>query len=132
MSAMVGVKQSVRGRYGDCTRACLATLLGVPLEDVFDPAPLWGEGLVIEGHLALNWWLEAAHGLRLVQVSAEMVGDWRPDGYWIATTMEQRDGEPCGHATVWHGDQFRWNPEPGYDGPPLGPLVAVNYLTEAE
>lgn len=124
-----GVKQSVRGRYGNCTAACLATILDLPIEDVLDPAPLWGEGLVLEGHLALNWWLARARGMKLVQVPADVVGDWRPDGYWIATTMEDEDVQ---HATVWLRDRFVWNPDPRINAAPRGPLLAVNYLTEAD
>jgi hypothetical protein len=124
---VIPVHQTKSGHgNGNCTAACLASILEMPLENVLDVSDLWFGGQWSLGWEALQEWLGLV-GLRIFQERVDGEPAWVPWGYWIATTQE---GETL-HATVWHGNELVHDPFPrdaDGDEPKLGPLVAINYL----
>jgi hypothetical protein len=102
---MVPVEQTILAPpKGDCFRACIASILELPIEEVPNPAP--------EDH----WW-KAWHGW-LLPLGLQLV-EWSPAkdeptccpllGYWIATVSSPG---ACNHCLVMRDDEIVWDPAP--------------------
>lgn len=99
-----------RGIYGDCLRACVASIFDLPLEEV--PHFLHdGGGDSTSGE---DWWWTrlfrwaAARGLEPVFTLDE------PQGYSIAGGKSPRG--PWGHWVVWQAGQCAHDPNPARGG----------------
>ena len=98
---MKGVHQTAHAPPdGNCFEACLATVLGIELEDV----PHFGS----DG----DWWervrdLLASWGLGVFEFDCERWGDWRPTGYWIGTI----DVGTHHHSLVYRDEELVWQPD---------------------
>lgn len=89
---------------GDCTRACICSILGIPIESI---ANCHGDG----------WWerLQAEvtkHGYCLAELKDDSVA---PPCYWIATVQSlnlppNEDGVRPDHTIVMRGDEFIHDP----------------------
>lgn len=91
---------------GDCWRACLASILEVPITDVPDFVNEHGGRYVTE----TRNWLEA-FGLWLVEVRYH--GNF--PGYMIASGPSPRHRD-VHHAVVWKGRTMAHDPHPSRDG----------------
>ena len=122
---MVPVEQSILAPpFGDCMRACVASILERSLDEVPNPH---GD----------NWWDEwnlwvGQFGLSFMNFPLDPSSDWRPPGYWIGAV---RCADQM-HAVVMEGADMVWNPDPrraaGVGQPeeatvlvPLDPKVAL-------
>lgn len=103
--------------HGDCTRACIASILELSLEDV--PDPRWPADVEFkrgtpESEAALKAayqiWLDwlAKYNLALVCV---LPGGWFPRPYYIAGVQSPRGP----HHVVAQGDEIVWDPSPHQD-----------------
>lgn len=90
---------------GDCFRACVASILERPIEEVPNP------------HAPEEHWWNAWHEWLLPQ-GLQFV-EWEPNtekptccplrGYWIATVASP---DRCNHCLVIHDDEIAWDPSP--------------------
>lgn len=116
---MKKVHQSRSGiPHGDCTRACIASVLELPLEEV--PDPHWPEGVTFkpgtpESETAVKKmyqvWLDwlAKYNLALISV---LPGGWLyRDSYYIAGVQSPRGP----HHVVAQGERIVWDPSPHQD-----------------
>jgi hypothetical protein len=92
--------------HGDCFRACIASILELPIEEVPNPhAPeehwweAWHEWLVPRGLQLVEW-----HLPRDQPVYCPL------RGYWIATVTSP--SRSCNHCIVMHDDAIAWDPSP--------------------
>jgi hypothetical protein len=100
----------VAQRPGDnCLTACLASLLGLPIEDVPDPGPddPWRLPRLRDGLRERGWDLLVVDELAT-----------RPAGYWIACHTDDRGRT---HAVVWADDNPVW--DPGQRSHDYGPVT---------
>lgn len=111
-----GVYQKTRtDEGGDCFAACVASIMGVTLDDLPTPHAPFGHPDV---NARLGNWLYA-RGLQLEEFTVdEQEGPPAGIGLWIAGIHYQHHWG--GHATVWNGREFRWCPSLGtvYAHPP--------------
>jgi hypothetical protein len=133
-------KQTQMGSpFGNCLEACIATLVGAPLDSVPDPRtrtrnPDMAARLIPLRRPMMAAWL--ANRYQLTMVSDE--GDAPPGVllrtqdtplYWIASGPSNRG---LGHAVIYENNQLFFDPHPSDDGieevvawtvlVPLGPL----------
>ena len=106
---------------GDCFKASVASVLGLPWEDVphfvgdyHDQEPgVWVEKFN-EWARERGWWVLS------YALDDETMEDgyWVHPGYWIASVISPRnkptDADPEGtHAVVMRGGELAWDPHPG-------------------
>lgn len=121
--------------WGNCLEACIATILGVPIEAVPDPrddacGPVVCDDDARAAQLihprvpVLNAWLVQNHGLTLLEGTGAHppLQAWpRPKAlFWIAAGTSPRDPKLF-HAVVYANDTITWDPHPshaGLAGPP--------------
>lgn len=106
----------------DCLRACLATVLDLPYDDVpaetaYDPDDPQRQMKAMREFLAplsLTYWQFSLHGAEhpLVKFGNDEPR-WHlfPPGYWLATVTSPRTG--LGHVVVMKGARVEWDPHPG-------------------
>lgn len=90
----------------DCLRCCIATVLGLPYEDVPDLVPEHGG----DWPAALAQWA-CAHGLEALWFrcfgEGEMLQPLQTSARWIATGPTDRG---TNHAVVYRGDAMEYDP----------------------
>lgn len=113
---------------GNCWAACIASILGVPLETV----PNFCGGASKE-----HWWSETQHWLSCCGLTMlEMDVSRRPqdfstlfDCYWIANGKSPRFD--CLHSVVYCGDKMVHDPHP--DGTGLkGPVQSASFMVSID
>ncbi len=97
------------GQIGDCFRACIASVLEVPIAAVPHAALLGNRW-----HMAIDGFL---HGL-----SRELI--WEdgvpPDGIWAIATVKPPRGSDVLHSVIWRDGEIVHDPHPsraGGEGP---------------
>lgn len=107
---------------GDCFNAAVASLLGLPYEDVphfvelhhDEPPEAWVDALDTWAN-ERGWWV-LHYGLGDDEFEAN---EWVPAGYWIASVTSPRsyvtddNGDPGAHAVVMCGRNLVHDPHPG-------------------
>ena len=102
------------GSIGDCWRACIATILGLPAEDVPHFEKLATQvGVEVSGTALTAAWLED-RGMTLAQVTDALL--WTGDGFLcIASGTSPRDPD-VRHCVVHDGVDVVHDPHPSRDG----------------
>ena len=104
------VKQTCFGESGNCMSACLATIMGLSIDDV--PNFFEVSNTHDEWWKAVHDWLETyGYGLCTVDFSAEWMA--RKRGYVIVSGVSERD---LFHATIWKDGEFVHDPFPNGKG----------------
>ena len=92
-----------KGLYGNCQQAALASLLGLPLEDV--PNFMEAEG----GFWSSFWKFVLGRGYAIIELS----GPRHFNCHHLAYGPSPRG---CGHAVVYRSGQLVWDPHPSRAG----------------
>ena len=104
-----------RPPLGDCFRACVASILEVPVAALpnFADSDDWGKRWNVWGR---------DHNLQLLTWPHNPDWGWLPSGYCIAGV--KLPGVTWQHAIVAHDGKLVWNPHPGY-GERMGAIGEV-------
>lgn len=100
-------KQTINGGFGvppeergDCVRACIASILDVPLKSLPNPHGNWHAG-----------WHDALSPLGFSMVEID-VRQWFPPGLWIAQ-VPSLNLRACSHVLVAQNDELIHDPSTG-------------------
>ena len=112
---MIPVMQTfTHGERGDCLRACVASLLELPIEDVPNFAAIPGDGKWFNDEKDGLWYFLLRHGAEYCGVqNPEKAMELSPgiDGYFIATVKSVNfSGKE--HALIFQGRELAHDPSP--------------------
>lgn len=119
---MKPVAQTVTGTQGDCFRACIASILEKPIEDI----PLfYGD----DDQWAKYWrWLQE-QGFTLEWATLD-VSDPPPDTFYIASVQSPSLwSQGLYHAVIGYNGKTVWDPHPSRDIHQLGPHIWFEIIT---
>lgn len=106
------VDQTKFGTDGNCMSACFASILGVPIEEVPDPAELHKSGK--NWLRVLNQWL-AKFDLAYMEVRVDAIDYFFPQGYHLIGGQSHR-GTEGGHSVVGFAGKMVHDPHPDKSG----------------
>lgn len=105
---MIPIKQTVKGKYGNCFPACLASLFECPLDDVPNFYDIAGDDDAAWWGLVRGWLKKRGFGVMFLELrSPEHLALF--DGYIIVSGKSCRDLD---HATIWKNGVMVHDPHP--------------------
>lgn len=107
------VKQTKLGISGNCFSACLATVLGLKIDDVPNFFDVAGSDHEAWWKAVRAWLKPRGYGIICISVSSDLL--YMLDGIFIVSGPSPRlAGES--HATVWYGRKHMHDPHPDNTG----------------